>query len=172
MKTNLLLALLLTLATQVTLAAQAPMGSEKMLWHVSGEVTDGTVRHTCLTAKAAPQGPVLCFGETLSSSASTKGFAILRNAKGQNLATYKVTPVGAWIHLYRTTEYVSNTDFYTRTLLVTDAQNKTSVLTETFGYSDEKDYSEKSIYTKAVTGNLPDGSRIALDYGFFFSGEL
>jgi hypothetical protein len=172
---NFFLGLTVVMSATSAMAAKAPVNSEKLLWHVSGEVTSGEVLHICMTTKNPAKKLILCFGEVLSAE-GTEGYAVQkigadRVGKDEVVGNYKITPVGKWIHLYRTNEYVSNTDFHTRTLMITDENNNSSILIETFGYSDEKDFSEKHIYTKSITGSLPNGIPVALDYGYFFSGR-
>jgi hypothetical protein len=171
MKKNFFLGLALIFCATSAMAAKAPVNWENLLWNVSGEIKTGEARHICMTTKLPPFNQILCVGEMVNVDAASEGFAVLKNKEEKVVATYKVTPVGKWLHLYRTTEYVSNTDFYTRTLKLTDSSNNSSIITETFAYSDEQDNSEKDILTINLTGSLPDGSRIALDNGFYFYGR-
>jgi hypothetical protein len=159
---NLNLVFVFALLSGTLLAAPAPLNSEKFLWEFTGRTN--AAPHICMTTKNPPNDMILCFGQV-----GSKGFAIKRNDRQENLAKFKITPVGKWTHLYRTTQYVANTDFYTRTLKITDERNASSIITETFAYSDKSDHSIQHILTTSITGNLPDGTSLNLEQGFYFS---
>ena len=150
-------------------AAPAPYQSEKLLWNVDGFNKPREARHICMYNKSAPQTLVLCLGEVVKSSGDSEGFIVRKSATNEILGTFRIIEGSKWTHLYRTSEYVANTDFYSRTLTIVDKTNRKAVLTEVFAYSDEADHSTKHILTRSLSGALPDGSRVNLDSGFFFN---
>lgn len=168
MKTILLLTAGLLVYVTNLLAAPAPSQSEKLLWNVGGDNRPREARHICMTTKNPPFNQILCLGENVKSSGESAGFILKRTDKNVILDSYQIVGASEWTYLYRTNEYVSNADYYTRSIVIKDKFNRKSVLTEVFAYYDESDHSSKHILTITLKGNLPDGTKVNLDNGYFF----
>lgn len=168
MKTLLLLTAGLVVYVTNLLAAPAPTNAEKLLWNVGGDNRPREARHICMTTKNPPFNTILCLGEQVKSNGATAGFILKRTEKNVVLDSFQIAGASDWTYQYRTNEYVSNADYYTRSIVIKDKFNRKSVLTELFAYYDESDHSSKRIQTITLKGNLPDGTRVNLDNGYFF----
>lgn len=146
-------------------ASPAPRDAKSILW--TFDQTRSFNNHTCITTKKAPFTPDLCFGEKKVGN-KFEGFAILRNAKKEILETYKVKPLSTWTFLYRTNDYVQNSDFYSRQILLTDESGRSSALEEVFEYYGSEFGKHQRIVTYKMSGVLPDGTRIDLNNAYFF----
>lgn len=139
----------------------------RVLWTYTprSNATQDYYKHGCATTRTGPFNVEMCFSEKFRKNLDQPIEAYVKYFSNGRVETFRVVAVSKWKFLYRTTEYVSNSSFYRRTITLEDGSNRRSDVEEVF--TTLSDYSDGLIRSKRLSGILPNGDVLPILENFY-----
>lgn len=145
-----------------TAQAFAQLNDPRVLWTYTlrSNATRDYYKHGCATTKQEPFNVEMCFSEKFRNNLDQPIQAYVKFFSNGSVETFQVVKSSKWEFLYRTTQYVSNSSFYARTITLEDSSGRRSDVREVF--TTLSDYYDGIIRSRSISGILPNGERLPL----------
>lgn len=153
-----LISIIFALSALASIAhSEAQAVDARVLWTYtlrSGAIQDD-FKLGCATTKSRPFLVEMCFSEKFRKNLDQPIEAYVKYYSHGRIETFQVVGVSKWQFLYRTSQYVSNSSFYSRTITLEDSSGRRSDVKEVF--TPLSDSYGGIIRAKALSGVLPNG---------------